>query len=115
MNFHPYNIIPGMKLWYRKKNSWDVDYLIVQEIGEGGFSFRLPNGRISRCTYKYASGRLFKDRSALSTETQEVEDADYIAKYAYQIDEPIPGYEDTEFLDEYFAEMEECFDPDDLT
>ena len=61
------NISPGTILWYRKKNSWDVDCLTVKEVGQVGFTFTLKDGTENSCSYEYASGRLFKDRSALSS------------------------------------------------
>ena len=63
----PYNITRGTKLWYRKKGSWDVSFLTVLSVGEQRFSFKLPNGKISSCSYDYASGRLYKNRNSLST------------------------------------------------
>ena len=73
MKYTPKNIKPGMKLWYRKKGSWDVDYLLVKEVGKGGFSFRLSDGRVSKCSYEYASRRLFTEKNALSTTAEEIE------------------------------------------
>ena len=61
------NISPGTILWYRKKNSWDVDCLTVKEVGQVGFTFTLKDGTERSCSYEYASGRLYKDRSSLSS------------------------------------------------
>ena len=61
------NISPGTILWYRKKGSWDVACLTVKEVGQEGFSFSLKDGTIHKCSYQYASGRLYKNRNSLST------------------------------------------------
>ena len=67
MKINRYNISPGTVLWFRKKNSWDVGSLTVKAVGQDGFTFTLKDGTEKRCSYEYASGRLFKDRSALSS------------------------------------------------
>ena len=71
------NISPGTVLWFRKKNSWDIDCLTVKEVGRNGFTFKLKDGTEKSCSYEYASGRLFKDRNALSSykPRSEMEDA----------------------------------------
>lgn len=73
MTINRNTISPGTVLWYRKKNSWDVDCLTVKEVGRDGFSFILRDGTVKKCTYKYASGRLYKDRSSLSSYAPNVE------------------------------------------
>lgn len=60
-------------MWYRKKGSWDVSFLTVLSVGEHRFSFKLPNGKISSCSYEYASGRLYKNRNALSSYAPKVQ------------------------------------------
>ena len=67
MKITRYNISPGTVLWFRKKNSWDVDFLTVKDVGRDGFTFISEDGTEKRCSYEYASGRLFTDRSALSS------------------------------------------------
>lgn len=67
------NIEPGTILWYRKRDSWDVGYLTVKEVGQNSFSFTMKDGTEKKCSYEYASGRLYKDRSSLSTYRPQIE------------------------------------------
>lgn len=39
MKITRYNISPGIVLWFRKKNSWDVDFLTVKDVWRDGFTF----------------------------------------------------------------------------
>ena len=73
MIINRYNIEPGTILWYRKRDSWDVDCLTVKEVGQYRFTFTLKDGTEKNCTYEYASGRLYKDRSSLSTYRPRIE------------------------------------------
>ena len=105
MRIHSNNIAPGMKLWFRKKGSWDVDYLVVQEVGKEGFSFRLPNGREHRCSYKYASGRLFTNRDSLSTKTQKIEMSNTYGNWSGS-----PGYAGEPFSKDEFEHLQRIVD-----
>ncbi len=67
MKINRNTISPGTVLWFRKKNSWDVDRITVKEVGRTGFTFITKDGTEKSCSYEYASGRLFKDRSSLSS------------------------------------------------
>ena len=61
------NISPGTVLWFRKKGSWAIGCLTVQAVRQDSFTFKLKDGSLHSCSYAYASGRLYKNRSSLSS------------------------------------------------